>query len=81
MSSGMKLKWQVSDGFPGGDREHVTVIFPEEFNESLTDKELEVELYKIIQTEFARKVYPVQRNMDSVIECIRFYQEEKDSIE
>ena len=75
MSSGMKLKWQVSDGFPGGDREHVTVIHPEEFSDKLTDKELEVELYGLIQSEFARKVYPVQRNIDSVIEHIRLFQE------
>ena len=77
MSSGIKLKWQVSDGFPGGDREHVTVVFAEEFNPSLTDKEIEVELYKVIQTEFARKVYPVQRNIDSVIEAIRLFQEDQ----
>ena len=77
MSNGIKLKWQVSDGFPGGDREHVTVVFPEEFNPSLTDKEIEVELYKVIQTEFARKVYPVQRNIDSVIEAIRLFQEDQ----
>ena len=77
MSSGIKLKWQVSDGFPGGDREHVTVVFAEEFNPSLTDKELEVELYEVIRTEFARKVYPVQRNIDSVIEAIRLSQENK----
>ena len=77
MSSGIKLKWQVSDGFPGGDREHVTVVFAEEFSPSLTDKEIEVELYKVIQTEFARKVYPVQRNIDSVIEAIRLFQEDQ----
>jgi len=77
MSSGIKLKWQVSDGFPGGDREHVTVVFAEEFNPSLTDKEIEVELYKVIQMEFARKVYPVQRNIDNVIEAIRLHQEDR----
>ena len=77
MSSGIKLKWQVSDGFPGGDREHVTVVFAEEFNPSLTDKEIEVELYKVIQMEFVRKVYPVQRNIDNVIEAIRLHQEDR----
>lgn len=71
MSKSIEVKWEVSDGYIGGDRPQYSSIYLDDISPDSTDEEIVQYIYESVQEDFEQKCHPEVRNMDDVIEQIR----------
>lgn len=65
-----KLRWQVEDGYVGGDRPQITSVFLDEFEEDMDVAAIKEQLEQQVQSSFDARISWCCENLDEVAKQI-----------
>lgn len=67
----MKIIWEVEDGYVGPSRPQRTEIYLSDFEDDMTDTDIENMIYDAVKEDFEQKISYFIQNMSDVVEYIK----------